>query len=249
MSGSFDARGALDVGDGRILFCTGKKRSGKSIIAKVFFLSFPWDKLVVDVARDDGPSGGEVIDLQGDASTEFVWPEHRRKEGKPMTLRYVPDPGSPTFLQDVDAVLAMVREHGLKQRHAGKPGACVLIHEIGVIAPVHKTQPHMRRVLMHNRHDAVTAIFCGPRPMNVDPLVLQQADVVYAFELPNKADRQRLAEQINWDVDDLSAAFAELGPHEYLRYDSNEPKPEPGDEDVRLLHFPRLPDEVVEAVK
>jgi hypothetical protein len=249
VSGSFNERGELDLGDGRLILCVGKKRSGKSVMARLLFATYPGDRIVLDVAGDDGPSGRDVIDLQGDCSTlPERWPEHRRDGDKPMTLRYVPDHGSPTVMEDMDAIIGLAMKHGREQRDQGKPGCCLLVHEVGVVAPPHKSPPHMRRLLNANRHYAVTGIMCGPRPMNIDPLVLQQADLVYGFEMPNRNDRVRLGEQMGWDAGELDAAFRELGPHEYLRFDANEEKPQEGDEDVRLLHFEKLPDDVVKAI-
>jgi len=256
MSGSFNDRGELEVADGRLIFLTGKKKSGKSVLAKMLVDSYPGDLVVLDVAGDDGPMGDGVIDLQGDAVelSEQPWPEYRRHftdDGKPlpMTLRYVPDPGSPTSLADSDAVVGMALRHAKDQREksGGKAGCCLLIHEIGVVAPVQQTQPHMRRLLMHNRHVGATAIMCGPRPLSIDPLVVQQADLVYAFELPNEDDRKKLAKTVGWSVPEWDAAMQDLGRHEYLRFDSNEPKPEPGQRDMRVLHFPPLPPDVVAA--
>ncbi|HEX6869892.1 MAG TPA: hypothetical protein VF163_02235, partial [Micromonosporaceae bacterium] len=84
----------------------------------------------------------------------------------------------------------------------------------------------------------------------IDPLCLAQADLVYTFELKNPNDRKRVAEDIGWDPNDFSAAVHDLGRHEYLRFDAREDKPEhDDDDDMRLVHFPALPADVVAAVK
>jgi len=173
------------------------------------------------------------------------WPEYMRNGKRPMILRYVPDPGSPTELEDMDAVVGLAYGHSSPDRPA-----MVVIHEIGRVAPAGRTQPHMRRLLNHSRHRALTAVFCGPRPVTVDPLVVAQCDLVYTFELNQPADRKRIAENIGWDPSDFDAAVHDLGLHEYLRYDAREPKPEAeGDDDFRLMHFPALPADVVDQVK
>jgi hypothetical protein len=250
VSGSFDDEGKLELADGRILFCVGKKRSGKSKLALLLFRSYPFDKVVLDVAGDDGPVGPDVIDLHGDVETlPRRWPERMRDEKRPMTLRYVPDAGSPTFAEDMDAIVGLALRHGRDLKDRGRGGCALLIHEIGVVAPMHRTQPNMRRALNHNRHNGLTLIMCGPRPQTVDRLVIQQSDVIYTFELMNVDDRERLAKDDGLGRPTSTPRVEDLGPHEYLRFDSNEQKPQDGEDDRRLVHFPALPADVVASVE
>jgi hypothetical protein len=241
MSGTFDQHGRIDTHRGIIATFIGKKRSGKSVMALLLFRSYPGDRVVIDVAGDDGPVGPDVVNLKGTVDDlPHRWPEHLREDGKPMTLRYCPDAGSPTFLEDMDCVVSLAMTHG---------DCCLLVHEAGRLAPANQTQPHTKRLLMHNRHQRVTALFCMPRSQGIDPLILSQSDLVYTFEVPNPADRRRIAETIGWNPRDFDDAVHDLGPHEYLRFDGNEMKPNQGDEDDRLLHFPPLPADVVNDVK
>lgn len=246
MTGSFDANGAIDTTNSLIIVCLGKKRSGKSVMGLLLFRSFPGDKVVIDVAGDDGPVGEDVHELTGTVDDlPRRWPEHLREDGKPMTLRYAPDAGSPTFLEDIDAVVGLAYQHSSVE----KP-ACLLVHEMGRVAESNRTPPHTMRVLQHGRHRRLTAIFCMPRPLTVNTLVLGQADLVYAFELPAPADRQRVADNIGWDPVSFTEGMQQLKPHEYLRFDANEPKPDSDDpeDDDRLLHMPALPADDVAAV-
>lgn len=242
MTGSFDRHGELIIADGPIVSCFGKRKSGKSIMGTMLFRAYPGDRIVIDVAGDDGPMGPDVVELKGDV-TELPrrWPEAQRKDKERMTLRYVPDPGSKTRLEDVDAVVGLAMSHG---------NCALLIHEANYTAPSGRVPPHMNRLLHQNRHRKVTAIFCDPRPITVDSLVLAQSDVVYIFEMNVVQDRERIAKTVNWSVRDFSDAVSDLGPHEYLRYDANQPKPETDDDpDYRLVHFAALPEDVVKETK
>lgn len=245
MSGSFDNRGQLDISDGRIITAVGKKKSGKSVMGLLLFQSYPYDKIVIDVAGDDGPMGPDIVQIYGDLETlPRRWPEHLRDDRKPMTLRYVPDAGSSTFIEDMDAVVGLALSQGRRTGHC-----CILVHEGGVLAQANRTPSHTRRALMHNRHNGLTVIVAMPRPLTVDPLLIQQSDIVYVFDVPNPADRRRLAETIGWDPRDFDAAWQGLRTHEYLRYDANEERPDnPDDDDYRLVHFPALPEDVVQGV-
>jgi hypothetical protein len=252
--GTFNKDGELEFSDGLIITCVGKKKSGKSVMGLLVFQSYPRDRVVVDVAGDDGPVrefdgrvvNPDVFDVEGTVDElPRRWPEHWRNEERPMTLRYVPDAGSATFLEDMDAVVGLALAHG---------DCAILIHEVGRVAPAGRTPPHMSRLLQHNRHRGVTAILCGPRPKGIDPLVMSQADLVYVFALPNMLDRQRIAENISWNQADFDLAVRRLGPHEHLRYDDNWPPPavdddgEPIEPDYRLVHCEALPEDDVRQV-
>lgn len=241
--GTLDKRGEIDPSTGVVMTFLGKKRSGKSKMALLWFETYPHDRVVIDVNGTDGPhheSGphDQLVELHGTVDTlPTKWPEHLRDGDKRMTLRFHPDMGSPTFLEDVDAVLGMAFRTGR---------VCILVHEAGLIAPSNRTPPHMKRVLQSNRHRQLTCLFCAPRPKTMDTLVLGQADLVYVFELPNGDDRDTVADAIGWDRGDFKTAVQELGSHEYLRADTNENKPTSENEpDMRLVHFPALPPEVV----
>jgi len=254
VSGTFDDDGQIDPSKAVIIFCTGKKESGKSIVALLHASSWPYDMVVLDIAGDDGPmprnpgtGTHDVHEITGTVDElPRTWPEHLRSDPpRPMILRYVPDPGSPTELEDMDAMTGLAFHHSTKERPC-----MLLVHEIGRAAPANRTPAHMRRVLNHNRHRGLTAIFCGPRPLTVDPLTISQADLVYTFELNNPDDRQRVAKNIGWDPAAFDAAVAALARFEHLRYDAREPKPEQeGDEDLRLVHCEPVPDDVVAALQ
>lgn len=258
---TFGPDGELDPQQGIIATFIGKKRSGKSVMALWFFMNYPGDRLVIDVAGDDGPYGPDVITLEGTVETlPRKWPRYLRRYNDnghplPMTLRYVPDAGSATFLEDIDCVVGMAIEHDGMSK--GRPGCAILIHEAGVVAEVHKTKRNIRRLLMHNRHKTgpktggpKTVLLCMPRTKTVDTLCTQQADLVYVFELMGAEDRKRIAENIGWNVQEFHDAVEDLGPHEYLLFDSNMDKPETDEHpDFRLIHVEAMPVEQVQRVE
>ena len=235
MSGSFDSFGRLTIADGRIVAAVGKKKSGKSLLLMSLLRTYPGDRLVIDVAQDDGPEGPGVITFAGDMNElPGQWPESLRDGRQPMTIRYRPDPGSRTFREDMDAAVGIAMAHGR---------CALLVHEMGVLAPANSVLPHTRRLLMHNRHNRVTAFLAMPRAVAVDPLVLAQSDVVYAFKLQQPSDRKRLADNVGVPQSDVDKVMTGLSPFEYLRYDSNR---EPGQQ---LTVFPPLPKATVQATE
>ncbi len=252
MSGTFNDRGQLDPSAAAIVAIFGPKGSGKSVLANVFAMAWPYDMVVIDVAGDDGPEPRprdkpgthDVHNLTGTVDMlPGAWPEDLRHKDRPMILRYLPDAGSETEAEDMDAMVGLAYNHS----QVGKP-AMLLVHEIGRVAPAGRTQPHMRRVVNHSRHRQLTFIAAGPRSMTVEPLVIAQADLVYAFDLPQPADKQRVADNIGWPVKDYTEALKPLRPYEHLRFDRREPKPEQdGDQDQRLIHMGPLPEDVVRA--
>jgi hypothetical protein len=240
--GTFTDRGELDLARNPVVVCVGRKGSGKSVMALLLFRSYPWDRVVIDVAGDDGPMGPEVVELTGTVEDlPRRWPEHlRRERGEQMTLRYVPDPGSPTYLEDIDTVIGMAYAHGR---------CAVLCHEMQDAAPSGRTPPHMRRALRHNRHRELTLLLCGPRTFTTDPLVRHQADLIYVFDLQEIEDRRQIASTVGWEPRDFDAAMRERRQYEYLLYDAIMPPPEPGEQDLRLVHWPALPADVVASTK
>lgn len=238
--GTLSAQGEIDPSRGVVLMCLGKKRSGKSKMGLLWFMSYPGDRLVIDINGTDGPkpNGKDIVELKGHVGDlPSKWPEDLRpEEGKSMTLYYHPDLGSPTFLEDVDAVLGMAYNKG---------DVCVIVHEMGIVAPAGKCPPHVKRMLQSNRHRRITLIMCAPRAKTMEPLTYGQADMIYVFELPNKHDRDTISDAIGWDNTDFALAVEELGAHEYLRADTNENRPEGDAPDMRLVHCPPLPADVV----
>ncbi|HEV8674989.1 MAG TPA: hypothetical protein VGX21_13160 [Methylomirabilota bacterium] len=188
----------------------GRKGSGKSYLARAFFDSYNGDRLLID------PNGDvDLSDLDDDEHVEKLskpfpdrWPEpfdldelgHPRRRRR-STLRYVPDPRSPTFIEDMDAVvgLAMVK------------GDCMLwIDEGGMLTRGSYTPPNTRWLLHQGRHHRVSFMPCQPRSIDINPLYLAQADYVAVFDLPHHRDRERIAANIGYPPQDFEAVHAEI---------------------------------------
>lgn len=198
----------------------GKKGSGKSVLARRFWDTYPGDELCIDVTKD--------ALTPADVQETFREPPERwpspPKEGEAVRIRYTPDMHSSTWRDDLD------RAVGLSSLRKRQGGCLVWIDEIGTVSQTNRTGPYLRHLLNQGRHDKTSALFCGPRPITLDPLVLAQSDVVYVFALPNPADRRRIADACGIEPATLDDAVNGLGKHEYLRWDG-----------VELVAFPPLP--------
>ncbi|MFL6144529.1 MAG: hypothetical protein ACJ72N_22035 [Labedaea sp.] len=198
----------------------GRKGSGKSLLCHRLFVSYPFDKLVIDPHADtrSGPYALEATELETPLPLRLL----PLDEG-PTTWRYVPSHASPTVEDDMDRAVGLAY---------ARRRMCCWIDEVGDVAGANRTGPHMREALHKGRHRDLTLIMAGPRPITVDPLVVSQADYVYVFDLPNPRDRRRVADNIGWDPKEFDAAVHGLGAYAYLRYDARAHD---------LVEFPPLP--------
>ena len=181
----------LDPARPLIASAWGRKGSGKSVFNRRLYASWPFDKLAIDVNGDaaPGPDADRVsVPLPSKFPTGVPTLGERRK---PRNLHYRADPGSPTYADDLDRAVGMAL---FPQAHR----TMVWCGEVGEMMPNGRAGPHMRRLLQQNRHYAISALFDGPRPVFVDPLVLAQSDLVACYQLPNPDDRKRIADSIGY---------------------------------------------------
>ena len=199
----------IDPSKNQLVLVVGRKGSGKSVNAREMFLLWPdVDRLVIDPTGDADP--GE------DALTLHQVPETlpTRKDGKPVTVRVIVNPGSPTYHEDMDKAI------GLALFPKGRR-VVVWIDEAGEAFPVNRTGPNGSTLLHQSRHWNASAIMACPRPITIDVLCLAQADRVIMYDLPNPADRKRIAGAIGWPPDKLNAALDGLRnepAHSFLVY-------------------------------
>lgn len=204
-----------------IISAWGRKGSGKSTFNRRLYASWPWDKLCVDVNGDADP-GPDAVRISAPLPSRFPTappglPGTPRPG--PQNLHYRADPGSPTYTDDLDRAVGMVLNP------QDRP-ALGWFGEVGEFMPsAQRTGPHMRRLLQQNRHYLATGLFDGPRPVNVNPLVLAQSDLVAVYLLPNPDDRERIAKTIGYPVDRFHAeceATYRRGPYWFLLWHSAE---------------------------
>lgn len=209
------------------IVCAGRKGQGKSELAYVLWDSWDGDRIVVDTTGSVGKlhPEPETLDLvTGESSVKAPctrpsgppparFPDHYREAGQRLSLRYVPDHSSPDMIDDVDRVIGLAFSQG---------DVLLWLEESGLYAPANRVPPNMKAANHMGRHKNLTMVHTMPRLMDVDPLIPAQADVIYAFDLPNPNDRQRLADVAGWDRRSIDDAIAELGDHEYLRVHTKE---------------------------
>lgn len=204
--------------------CVGRKGQGKSELSWMLWESWPGDRVMIDTTGDLGTDHPDEHTHLLEAPPPSSWPGYLQdSEDDRLSLRYVPDMLAADYREDMDRVVGLAFSHG---------DCLILIEEFGLVAPAGQVFPHTRRALHMGRHKRLSMIKNMPRTMGVDPLALAQADVIYAFDLPNPDDRKRLADVIGWDRRQVDDAFAQLDDHEYLRFITREHE---------LSHWPPLP--------
>jgi hypothetical protein len=210
MAGPPDPRQSL------FIFASGKKGSGKSHLARAWFDSYPFDRMVIDptndVRTDLRADGVEFVDL--DQDTLPVKFPASLDENKPyVTCVLAPDMGSATAVDDMDRAVGLC----LRDRPT-----LLWCDEFGSLTTSHKTPPNTRRSLHHGRHHFLTLIIACPRPSQIDPLAISQSDLCYTFRTPNKYDRERIANEIGFNEAEFTAINNDLQLHWHTLYDARD---------------------------
>jgi hypothetical protein len=191
---------AIDPTSNQILAFFGRKGSGKSACAREHFRAWPGaDRLIIDINGDADPGDDlPATVLHG----PLVQLPKRKDERVPEVYRWIADPKSPNFREDIDKAIGAAlfpRERKV----------VIWIDEGGEAFPVNQTGPNGRLLLHQSRHFDTSALICAPRPKGLDPLSYGQADRVLLFDVPSPMDRQRLADTIGISAAKLSAVMDE----------------------------------------
>lgn len=174
-----------------IVSAWGAKGSGKSVLNRLLFRSWDLDGVCIDVNGNAEP-GEHAEKITAPLPTRF--PEGGAGLGerpRAKTLHFRAHPGDPKYREQLDQAVGLAL-YPQRKRVALWAG------EVGELCPNGRPGPHMRTLLMQNRHYNVTALFDGPRPVHVPPLVLGQSNLVAVFRLPNPRDRERIADEIGF---------------------------------------------------
>jgi hypothetical protein len=205
-----------DPDKGIFIFCSGKKGSGKSVVCRHWFDAYPYDRVVVDATHDlkadFDREGIQYTELRGglDLPARLPAPDPRN----PRTWIFCPDMGDPAAFDDMDRVVGLA---------LGRGPTLLWLDEFGEQSTGNKSGPNVRRLLHHGRHDGITLLLACPRPQDINPLGISQADIVYTFATNNPADRKRVAENIGIapaEFDEVNNVVKQQGQHWHSRYDN-----------------------------
>ena len=198
----------------QIVLVIGRKGSGKSVHARELFRGWPYiDKFVIDPTGDADP--GDDLGTVTLRKLPAALPAAKRRDEFPVT-RWVADPSSATYREDLDRAVGLALFP--KNRRT-----LLWVDEAGEVFPANRTGPNARTLLQQSRHWYTSVLLCTPRPMNIDPLCISQADRVVMYDLPHPRDRERVAAAIGIEPRTLAAeldATRARGEHWYLLYDA-----------------------------
>jgi len=210
----------LDPDAGAFVAIFGRKGSGKSELAKSYFQAYPYDRIVFDSNGDVDPEGKFTIRV---GPGDFEWPTLEQwaemRRDNPELAAF------PSLLYEIDftddALMAgtriprwlfLVDQVVKKAYHLGRP-VCIWLDEIGELAPAGRTPGNISQALHKGRHVSLALLMAGPRPTDIDVLVLSQADIVIMFDVPHDLDRERLAKHLALKRAELDPLLDNLEPH------------------------------------
>lgn len=178
------------------IFLTGMTGSGKSELAKAFFLSSAGPRTVVDPA--DSMLTSSIVDEGGTFSDP-------RRRPDVATARFVPR--DPT---DRDAYDALYETLFRRFPHY------VWLDEAGVAAPATGTPKWLNTYVIQGRKRSLGHLACHTRPREVGKNLIAQASHVFVFALPDPEDRAYVAKLVGLPVPVLEREHAALPKYGFL---------------------------------
>lgn len=228
MDGAPDFR--IDPDSGAYMSSFGPKGHGKSELAVRLFASYPYNGLVIDHTGDFDPEGKlteelspalkaiadsigahkDNLDDMSDEEIDELLAAHRAAaieawRGDPpkrfRKYRYQPNFLANDWLERSDNVVAL----------AYLVGHCaIVLDEVGLGAPSNRTPRFTRQALHMGRHQRLSMLMPGPRPAELDPLVLNQSDVVTVHGQLHPLDVQRLSRHFGTSDRELASILESL---------------------------------------
>lgn len=211
----------LSAKRGAYIASFGPKGHGKSELITRFFMRYPFNGLLLDYTGDVDPNheisrpltpelhalARQLLEMKAtslDSLYEFrlraraAW----APEGGYVKYRY-----QPTFLADdwlsiEDAYVGLAYLVGYCFNH---------FDEINEMAPAGRTPRWTRQNLRVGRHEHLSDGMAGPRPADLDPNVLNQADLITIHGQLHEIDVDRMAKQLHLNTKELQALVEELG--------------------------------------
>lgn len=206
----------LDPDKNQIILIIGRKGSGKSVNAHRTFREWPHvDKFVIDPTGDADPGADLGTVTMRKLPKELPVGQRR---GEYTVTRWIADPSSPTYREDLDRAVGLALYPKTRR-------VLLWVDEAGEVFPANRTGPHARTLLQQSRHWYASVILCCPRPVTIDPLCLAQADRVIIYDVPNPADRRRIADSIGMDPTFFARQMDETkakGEHWFMVYVASE---------------------------
>lgn len=215
-------------GETTIVSAFGRKGSGKTTLNRVLYQASPRPKLCLDVNGNADPG----VDAQPIGDLERKMPIPRNDEDPIPNLHWIANPSADTYQEDLDRGVRMAL-------FPKEEDTLVWIGEVGEFCTGNRTGPSLRLLLQQMRHYHTSALFDGPRPMDIDPLVLSQSDYVAVFSLPNPRDRERVANAIGVNPREFSSYCDDVfarSKHHFLLFEA-----EPVDGDDQLIACEPIP--------
>lgn len=203
----------LDPDKPSIILCVGRKHSGKSVMARAIYRSYPYNKLCVDTNGDADP-GPDAQLVTSPAPTRMPV----RDDAGPVNLHYRANPLAHDYRDELDRVIAAAL-------YPSDQPAMIWWDEYGETDwNASHQSPHLRMALQQSRHHLMSAVMCCPRPVTISPLSVSQADLIFVYDVPNRKDRARLAENMGYPAErfirEMGITRREWPPYSYLLWDA-----------------------------
>lgn len=200
----------------------GPKGTGKSELNTRFLISYPYNGLLMDLTGDVDPNhefsqpltpalhslAGELAQMD-EPSLDSMFDFQKRvreawtQNGELKYAKYRLEPSylSKNWLEQSDAYVGLAYLRGY---------TFIMLDEIGDEAPAQRTPRWTRQALRVGRHEGLSLGMAGPRPKNIDPNVLNQADLVSVHGQLHPNDVDTMAQHLHLSTKQLGELIQEL---------------------------------------